>query len=138
LWSQVGSLETLYEKYGDRIDFYFIYVSEAHPTQQLPEAWSFWQRGERAEMLCQELQMSIPVLLDDAEKNFEKAYRVFSERAVLIDHGKIAFFSDNEMAPEGPQADMAQNLEKAIVELLGARQQELVIAAAEDWFPDAS
>lgn len=117
-------MEKLYEKYGDQVEFYLVYVTEAHPQDYLPELNKFEGRAERADMLCTECNLSIPTLVDDAQNSVAEAYHVFNERAVLIDKGKIAFANQSESNPAWPDSQMVRKLEKAIVNLLGNENQQ--------------
>ena len=120
-------MEKLHEKYGDRVDFYLVYVAEGHPNDYLPESNDLEDRAERAEMLCAEYQLSIPVLLDDARNSVADAYHVFNDRVVLIEKGRIVFFNENKDDPEWPDFQMANKLGLAIANLLGSQSSQLLV-----------
>ena len=90
---------------------------ESHPNF-VPHAKSLAERAERAHSVCTEANSSIPVLLDDMHNNVADAYHVFDEKAVVIDQGRIVFFTENEGNPEGPDFRLVEQLRNAIVELL--------------------
>jgi alkyl hydroperoxide reductase subunit AhpC len=116
--SQFGSIDRLYEQFRDRVSFCFVYIVESHPTFLIPHATTLSQRAERAEALCSTTNSSIPVLLDDLQNSVADAYHVFDEKAVLIDQGRIVYFTENEGNPEGPDHLLVEQLKDAIVDLL--------------------
>ena len=71
--------------------------------------------------MCREVSSNMLVLVDDMQNHVADAYHVFDEKAVVIDQGRIVFFTENEGNPEGPDFRLVQQLESAIVELLNRK-----------------
>jgi len=115
-----------------------VYIAEAHPTHYLPESNKFAVRAERAELLCSESHLSMPILLDDARNSVANAFRVFSDRAVFIDQGKIVFFNEPGFDPAWPDSQMVLKLDKAITGLLSSHAQPLAAKQPSPAIPDAS
>lgn len=105
----------MYVAYKDKVQFFLVYISEAHPdileeqgvgdiTGQPKDI------GERAILATQcvsELKLSLPVLLDSMDGVAEKAYQGLPDRICIIDlDGKVAYYS--ERGPWGFKPDEAK------------------------------
>ncbi len=89
-------MEQLYSQYKDRVEFFVVYVQEAHPT----DGWqtdsnveegilfrqhqSFQERDEAAQSCTIGLHISIPTLVEEMDNNIDEAYGAAPERLYLI------------------------------------------------------
>lgn len=130
-------INEIYNTYKNDIDFYCIYVKEAHPedgiggfrtARNVDAGISFNQptnieeRAEVAEVCMLRMELELPMLLDDMEDTIEQAYVAWPDRLFLIGtDGRVVWRS--EMGPYGFNTN---DWEQAMKDLLGSRQ-----AAAE-------
>ena len=97
-------MERLYSQYQDQVEFFVVYVQEAHPT----DGWqvesnisdevlyrqhqSFDERKEAAQSVTIALHISIPTLGDAMENGICAAYGAAPERLYLIGKdGKVVY-----------------------------------------------
>jgi hypothetical protein len=97
-------MEEIYSRYRDRMEFFVIYVQEAHPT----DGWqtdsnvaegvlfrqhqSYQEREEVAQTCSLDLHMAIPVLVEEMDNGTDEAYGAAPERLYLIGtDGKVAY-----------------------------------------------
>ena len=89
-------MEQLYSQYKDRVEFFVVYVQEAHPT----DGWqtdsnlgegilfrqhqSFQERDETAQSCTIGLHISIPTLVEEIDNDIDEAYGAAPERLYLI------------------------------------------------------
>jgi hypothetical protein len=94
----------MYQKYGDRAAFLFVYVREAHPSDgwQMPvneeesvvfeQPASFQRRAEIATKCCDSLKLTMPCVVDNMENEVDALYAGWPERIFIIDAaGRIAY-----------------------------------------------
>lgn len=110
-------------RFGDRVEFFVVYIREAHPT----DAWqveanehegvlfaqptTIEKRIEVANACALRLELSIPTLVDDIGNSTDVKYYALPDRLYLVGKdGRIAFRG----AP-GPFGFIAAELEQAIV-----------------------
>jgi peroxiredoxin len=92
--ASIGGLKDLYEEFGDRVQFFFVYVREAHPGDELPAHESMKDKMHAAELLRDEDELEIPILLDELNGKVHKKYGGMPNPSFLIDRsGSIAFRS---------------------------------------------
>ncbi len=97
----------MYEKYKDKVEFFVVYILEAHTSDGWQTAsnlrervvfsapTSFAERGEVAQSCMVRLKISFPALLDDFRNSTEAAYSGWPDRLYVIDRdGRIAYKSD--------------------------------------------
>jgi len=117
----------MFEQYGDRVEFFVIYIREAHPT----DGWQV-ESNERDEVFYAQpktlderenvahacslrLDLKIATLIDDMDNSTDQKYYALPDRLYLIDREwRIAYRG----AP-GPFGFIADELERAIVSYLG-------------------
>jgi len=100
-------LNELYAKYKDRVQFYIIYIREAHPAEgwQVPnnlienviysEPKTDDERTEVASACQLNLNLHMPMLIDSIENDIDKDYVGLPMRLFLVDaEGKIAYAGD--------------------------------------------
>ena len=89
-------MEQLYSQYKDRVEFFVVYVQEAHPT----DGWqtdsnveegilfrqhqSFQERDEAAQSCTIGLHISLPTLVEEMDNAIDEAYGAAPERLYLI------------------------------------------------------
>jgi iodothyronine deiodinase-like protein len=99
----VPALNRLYHEYRDRVEFYVVYIEEAHPI----DAWqvadnledhvlvatttSADERYQVAGLCLTKLGIEIPALVDEPDNRVERAYTAWPDRLYVIDrNGLIA------------------------------------------------
>lgn len=94
------SLQNAFEKYGDKADFIWVYISEAHaiddrrPSKRVKimEHTTIEERTAVAKNASEELELKIPLLIDDMENSIAEAYSAHPDRLFILDaDGKIAY-----------------------------------------------
>ena len=89
-------MERLYSQYKDRVEFFVVYVQEAHPT----DGWqvesnidenilfrqhrNYEEREDAAQSCTIGLQISIPTLVEEMDNAIDEAYGAAPERLYLI------------------------------------------------------
>jgi len=119
-------LEELKQRYGDQVDFYAIYVREAHPTDgwrmssndaagiAIQQPRDEGERGNVARRCCSSLKMSMPLLVDEMDDRVGNAYSGMPDRLYLMDRkGRIAYKSGR-----GPFGFKPGELEQSLILLL--------------------
>lgn len=97
-------MEAIYRQYGAHVEFFVIYVQEAHPTDgwqvdsNITESILFQQHqsyGEResvATTCSLDLHMSLPILVEEMDNAIDEAYGAAPERLYLIGaDGRVAY-----------------------------------------------
>lgn len=124
----MGALETLRERYAAQVEFFIIYIKEAHPEDgwaltynrrsgiELRDPRSTEERTEVAASCALRLQTSIPVLIDEVDNEVALQYGGWPDRLYLIGKdGRIAF-----QGAAGPFGFKPELLEQAIQAELGS------------------
>jgi Iodothyronine deiodinase len=119
-------LNELYAKYKDQVQFYIVYIREAHPhggwqvPNNLIEDIIFKEPetdDERTEVAsaCQiSLDLHMPMLVDGIDNNVDEKYVGLPMRLFLVDaEGKIAYAGD-----KGPFGWNDETFEAAIKETI--------------------
>src|SRR5579884_2542507 len=114
------------QRYGDQVDFFAIYVREAHPTDgwrmnsndaagiAIQQPRDEGERGNVARRCCSSLKMSMPLLVDEMDDRVGNAYSGMPDRLYLIDRkGRIAYKSGR-----GPFGFKPGELEQSLILLL--------------------
>ena len=100
----MGRLEEIYRSYKNQVEFFVVYVQEAHPTDgwqsesNITESVLFRQhqnyeeREEVAQTCSLNLHIDIPILIEDIDNSIDEAYGAAPERLYLIGaNGKVAY-----------------------------------------------
>ncbi len=93
--SQVGSMERMYQEYKDVAEFYLVYISEAHASDDkypvsyakklgIKEHTNYGERCAVATRLQEEKKLTIPCLIDGMDNGVEKAYKGWPTRLYLV------------------------------------------------------
>jgi hypothetical protein len=115
-------LEELHRRFGEQVEFFVVYIREAHPSDEwqvevneregvvFAQPKSIDERVEVAHVCALRLELSIPTLIDDMENSTDKKYYALPDRLYLVGRdGRIAYRG----AP-GPFGFVAVELERAI------------------------
>ena len=118
---KMPDMNRLYEPYRDRLQFYFIYIEEAHATDSWPvesntrdgvlfaRASRLEERVKAGAACSMGLKIPFPMLVDDLDDRVGRTYRAWPIRVYLIGgDGQIAFktrpgpygFDAEELRPE--------------------------------------
>lgn len=116
----------IYETYKDRIEFFLIYIREAHPSNGWQTPQNLYDEvvyakpktdDERAEIAsaCQiNLDIKLPTLMDSVDDSIESQYISRPIRLFVIDRDRRITYNG---AP-GPQGFDPESWEAAITEVL--------------------
>ena len=118
----MGELERLWERYGDRVAFFIVYIREAHPEDgwvlaenrreaiALTDPTTIDERAGAAEACVLRLRTRIPVVLDGVDDEVALAYGGWPDRLFLVAaDGRVAF-----QGGRGPDGFRPEELEAAI------------------------
>lgn len=121
----------MYDEYGDQVEFYVVYIREAHPTDDRPLAINetldinyaqpktYDDRKDIAAEMCHELKIRIPTLIDGLDNKTGDSYAAFPDRLYLVgSDGKISF-----KGSRGPFGFKPDELDKAIKKELGGERK---------------
>ena len=115
-------MERLYGQYQDEIEFFVVYVQEAHPTDGwqtdsnvadgvlLRQHQSFEEREEAAQTCSIDLHISIPTLVEEMDNVIDEAYGAAPERLYLIGKEGNVFYHGGA----GPHLFDLDELDEAI------------------------
>ena len=98
-------MEEIYRRFRDQVEFFFIYVQEAHPTDGewlnrdnlaesilYPQHRTLQERAAVAEVCSLHLNISIPILIEEMDNAIDHAYAAAPDRLYLIGlDGKVAY-----------------------------------------------
>lgn len=118
----------MYEEFGKDVQFFVVYIREAHPidgrspgrNHTVEDPISTEERKDVASNFIGELKLNLPVLLDQIDDRVNKAYSAAPDRLYLIGKdGKLAYIGGR-----GPQGFKPNELKQAMIEELekGASQ----------------
>lgn len=133
-----GAVEALYKAYKGKVQFFLVYIREAHPARRaagggkprkgpagVTQHKTLKERMIAADKCMKGLKLTIPTLLDSMDGAFLKTYGGFPAGTAVVDiDGKIAYW--NRGAPNGCKPPKAA---AAIKKLLAAGGG----AIAEKW-----
>ena len=119
----------MYGKYKSKVEFYLVYIREAHPTDGrqsranvrqkilVKQPKTVEERIDIAAQMCSKLEISIPTLIDGIDNKVGNAYSGMPSRLYLVGRdGKIAFKGDR-----GPSGFRPSELGAAIEHQSGQR-----------------
>lgn len=93
--ASIGGLNDLYEDYeGEDVEFFFVYVREAHPGEKLAAHRSWEDKVDAAELFRDEEDVEMPILVDEVNGKVHKKYGSLPNPTYIIDKsGRVAFRS---------------------------------------------
>ncbi|MBN83039.1 MAG: deiodinase [Planctomycetaceae bacterium] len=111
----------MYETYGKQADFYWVYIREAHPTDsarparhvEIEQPKTYLRRQEVAITCSVNLNLTIPMLVDDLNDTISRTFDAMPDRLYIIRDGKIAYKGGH-----GPRGFDVAELESALVRML--------------------
>lgn len=97
-------LNEIYEEFKDRVQFYCVYIQEAHPTDgrqsvgnlaeevfyQQPK--SMEEREELTQVCVLRLNLKMPMLLDNMSNEVDALYAALPDRLYLLDENGVVVF----------------------------------------------
>src|SRR3990172_5066299 len=88
-------MESLARKYSGSVDFYVLYVREAHPGQYYPAHGSFSEKLKNANDLNREEKVGRTILIDDFEGTMNRDYGARPNSVYIIgSDGVISYRAD--------------------------------------------
>jgi hypothetical protein len=118
----VDTLERMARQYGDDVDFYVVYIREAHPEDgwilqenrdediALRDPTTLAERAEVAGTCATRLELTLPVVVDGPDDAIARAYGGWPDRLYLVGRdGRIAY-----QGGRGPFEFLPDELERAI------------------------
>ena len=122
----MGRITEIYDRFKERVEFFIVYVQEAHPT----DGWqvdsnieeqvlfrqhqSYGEREEAASACSIDLHIPLPVLVEEMDNRVDEAYGAAPERLYLIDEqGRVAYHGG-----AGPHFFDLDELEEALTACL--------------------
>ncbi len=120
----------MYAKHKDQVEFFIVYIREAHPTDgrqsrsnvqakiSFEQPKTFEERVDVAKEMCSALEFTMPTLIDGIDNKVGDVYSGWPDRLYLVGRdGKIAF-----QGARGPFGFRPPDLEAAIKKELGKSQ----------------
>ena len=112
----------MYNKYKDQVEFFIVYIREAHPTDGrqvgsnvqerilVEQPKTFEARLDVAKEMCSALEISMPTLIDGIDNTVGNAYAGWPDRLYLVgSDGKVAY-----KGGRGPRGFKPPELDAAI------------------------
>ncbi len=100
----MGRIKEIYDRFSDRAEFFIVYVQEAHPTDGwqvdsnledevlIRQHQSYEERVGAASACSIDLDISLPVLVEEMDNQVDEGYGAAPERLYLIDEqGRVAY-----------------------------------------------
>jgi peroxiredoxin len=97
---KVTTMESLAEKYAGLIDFYVLYVREAHPGQNYPAHSNFRQKLSNAIDLQYEERIGRTILVDDIDGKMHLDYGALPNSVYLIGKDGVIAHRADWLAPD--------------------------------------
>ena len=116
----------LHRRFSDRVEFFVVYIREAHPTDEwqvesnesekilFAQPTTLAARSEIAQVCSLKLELPIPTLVDDMENSTDRKYYALPDRLYLIgSDGRVTY-----RGGPGPFGFVAADLKTAIEKYL--------------------
>jgi len=121
---EAGSLQKVYETYGKKADFYWVYIREAHPLGssrpsplKIEQPKTFSEREEVAQSCQAGLNLSVPLLVDDIKDTVSRAFDAMPDRMYIIGKdGRIAY-----KGGRGPREFDVSEMERELKKLIDSK-----------------
>ncbi len=118
----------MYENHKDQVEFFLVYIREAHPTDGrqsdanvrqnilVKQPTTYIERIAVAKTMCTKLDLKLPPLIDHLNDQVNQAYNAEPDRLYLVGiDGKIAY-----QGGHGPRGFKPAELEQAIKKVTNA------------------
>ncbi len=119
-------MDALHAKYGDKVEFFMVYIREAHPIDGwataanakegivVKQPTTITERVAVLNEMCTKLDINLPPLVDGLDDKVNKAYSAWPDRLYLVGaDGKVAY--KGGPGPGGfKPADLELAIKKAI------------------------
>lgn len=115
--SQAGSLGKLYDAYRNKAEFFFVYITEAHPgtrphasnadavRTRIDQPQTMAERLANAKAMREGMDFRLPVIVDDMDNSAGRLYRCLPSKALLIGKdGRLAWVG--KTGPAGGRASV--------------------------------
>lgn len=91
--ASIQGMGDLYDKYSDDdVEFFFVYVREAHPGERRPAHKDWDDKREAAEEFRSDEEVEIPIIVDDVNGRIHRDYGALPNPTYIIDKsGRVAF-----------------------------------------------
>jgi hypothetical protein len=138
------ALKQLHEEFGDRVAFVSMYVREAHPGENYPQAEIFEEKLEHARAYKERDGIPWPVAVDDVEGSLHRTLDPKPHAAYIVDaRGNVAFrtlwANDERTLREGlkeistrPETTIGERQPKAVPMLKGMGKFYEILGASGD------
>jgi peroxiredoxin len=115
-------INDLSQQYDDEFAFYFVYIKEAHATDERPtrgnerigiefkQPTTYLERELIAKTCQQQIELTMPILVDTLDNAVEKLFAGAPNRTYLIDQNGIVLYK----GVRGPQGSRPDDVSKAI------------------------
>jgi hypothetical protein len=121
----------MWERYRDRVDFYVVYIYEAHPEDgwvvsmnraqeiALDQPESDEERHEVAATCALRLEIRMPVVIDPIDNRVASAYGALPDRLYLVGRGGAIAFQGGPGPFHFDPAELETAIEAELVRLAG-------------------
>lgn len=91
--SSIRAMNRLFDQYsGEDVQFFFVYVREAHPGERLSAHENIADKIRAAEVFRKEETVDMPIIVDDVNGTIHKKYGKLPNSTYIVDKsGRIAF-----------------------------------------------
>ena len=106
----MNAYQQFYESHSATADIYIVYILEAHFVEKdddnnftggwpigyqynYPQHKTLEDRIKMVDVLCSEFSISIPILMDNMNNDFQNAYNPWPDKALMFQNGKIKYIS---------------------------------------------
>ena len=123
----MGALHEFYDRYSDRVDFFVVYIREAHPEDgwvlasnraeriALADPATSDERADVAQSCVVKTAIRMPTLVDGTDDEVARQYGAWPDRLYLVARdGTIAY-----QGAEGPFGFKPEELEAALAREVG-------------------
>ena len=130
----IEGIEELSQKYSKEFAFYFVYIKEAHTTDERPsrgnersgidfkQPTTYLERESIAKTCQKQIELTMPILVDTLDNAVERLYAGAPNRTYVMDQNGIVLYK----GVRGPQGTRPDDVAKAI------RKQLSSVPASKD------
>ncbi|VGO19077.1 amidohydrolase family protein [Pontiella sulfatireligans] len=128
----IEGIEQIYQQYKDKFHFCFVYIKEAHATDERPapvnemkdinftQPTTYKERTDIATTCQRQVDLSMPILVDTLDNAVEKLYAGAPNRTYLIGQNGTVLYK----GVRGPQGTNSDEIIQAINSLLNPEKLE--------------